>query len=412
MIAEEYSNVIEVKETGLDFSPMHAAVQAYIDQGVIPFANSVVMQGTEVVDLHFYGDSALESGRPLAADSIFRMHSSTKIACSIALMQMWEKGQFKLSDALSDYIPAFADMQVLQSGATSIDATEPAEDDIRISQILSHTSGLSYGFIEPEGTIDSAYNQAGINPFLPDSTMTLESLCDMLGQLPLAYQPGTFWRYSFATDVCARLVEVLSGQRFDDYLKANIFEPLGMVDTDFYVPEEKLDRLTTMFAPEDPMDPMSPCPIPMDTSSNTTDNELPVFLSGGGGLLSTLADYLAFSRMIMSGGSWNGQRIINTETLDLMRVDQCPDGVGVNFPMWSMPGTGFGLGFALKGQPADGEPQSAIGEFHWGGMAGTHFWWSPSADIAGICMTQRMPGFWHPFSQVFKKHAYQIAAQR
>ena len=263
MIAEEYSNVIEVKETGLDFSPMHAAVQAYIDQGVIPFANSVVMQGTEVVDLHFYGDSALESGRPLAADSIFRMHSSTKIACSIALMQMWEKGQFKLSDALSDYIPAFADMQVLQSGATSIDATEPAEDDIRISQILSHTSGLSYGFIEPEGTIDSAYNQAGINPFLPDSTMTLESLCDMLGQLPLAYQPGTFWRYSFATDVCARLVEVLSGQRFDDYLKANIFEPLGMVDTDFYVPEEKLDRLTTMFAPEDPMDPMSPCPTPI-----------------------------------------------------------------------------------------------------------------------------------------------------
>ena len=400
---------IEVKSNNLDFSPLHAAVQQYVDSGVIPFANSVVMQGTDVVDLHFYGDVQLESGQPLAEDSIFRMHSSTKLACSIALMQLWEAGSFKLDDRLADYIPAFADMQVLKEGASAIDDTEPAQDSIRINQVLSHTAGLSYGFIDPEGLIDSAYNQAGVNPMVQVPGMTLESLCEKLGKLPLAYQPGTFWRYSFATDVCARLVEILSGQRFDDYLKGHIFEPLGMVDTDFYVPEEKLDRFTTMYLPDDPLDPMSACPTPADVPSTSANRELPSFLSGGGGLMSTLTDYLAFARMITAGGEWNGKRIIQAETLELMRTNQCAEGVTVNFPMWSMPGTGFGLGFAVKQQAAEGEPDSAVGEYHWGGMAGTHFWWAPNANLAGICMTQRMPGFWHPFSHEFKKLAYQIA---
>ena len=402
---------IEVRSTALDFSPLHNAVQRYVDEDIIPFANSVILQGTDVVDLHFYGDKSLESGNPIGEDSIFRMHSSTKIACSIALMQLWEAGKFKLDDALEDYIPAFSGMSVLRPNASSITDIEPAHDSIRINQVLSHTAGLSYGFIDPEGVIDSAYNAAGINPMIPAPGMTLESLCENLGALPLAYQPGTFWRYSFATDVCARLVEIFSGQRFDEYLKENIFTPLGMADTDFYVAADKLDRFTTMYLPNDPLDPMSPCPLPMDAPSTTANGELPSFLSGGGGLMSTLADYLTFSKMIMAGGAWNGERIIKTETLDLMQTDQCPDGVGVNFPMWRMPGTGFGLGFALKNQPAEGEPESAVGEYHWGGMAGTHFWWSPKAGVAGICMTQRMPGFWHPFSQEFKRHAYQIAAQ-
>ena len=403
---------IEVKSTGLDFSPLHDTMQAYVDKDVIPFANSIVMQGTDVVDLHFYPGAALESGRALAEDSIFRMNSSTKIACSIALMQLWEAGKFKLNDSVDDYIPALADMRVLQTGATSIDQTEPAKNSIKINQLLSHTAGLSYAFVEPESLIDTAYNQAGINPFLPNSSLTLESLCEELGALPLAYQPGTFWRYSFATDVCARLVEVLSGKRFDEYLKAYIFEPLGMMDTDFFVPAEKMDRLTTLFMPDDPTDPMSNCTTTMDSPSTTSLGKLPSFLSGGGGLMSTLTDYLTFSKMIMAGGEWNGARIIQSATLDLMRTDQCAEGVNVNFLMWNMPGTGFGLGFAIKKEPSRGEPDSVTGEYHWGGIAGTHFWWSPKANLAGICMTQRMPAFWHPFSQEFKQQAYQIAGQQ
>jgi CubicO group peptidase (beta-lactamase class C family) len=245
---------------------------------------------------------------------------------------------------------------------------------------------------------------------MPGSALTLETLCDGLGQLPLCYQPGTFWRYSLATDVTARLIEVLSGKRFDEFLKARLFDPLGMVDTDFFVPTEKIGRFSTMYLPADPMDPMSACAGPMDAPETTANGARPTFLSGGGGLMSTLVDYLAFSKMIANNGRHNGTTIIRPETLALMRTNQCAPGVGVNFPMWNMPGTTFGLGFALKDEPADGEPASAAGEYHWGGMAGTHFWWSPKSNISGICMTQRMPGFWHPFSHDFKRLAYEIAA--
>ena len=400
---------IETKSTDLDFTPLHERLQSYVDEGVIPFANSLVLKGTDVVDLKFYGNVDMEGGNPLTEDAIFRMHSSTKMVCSVAAMMLWEEGKFALDDKLEKFIPDFADMQVLRAGAAEIDDTEAAHDSIRINQILSHTAGLSYGFIEPESTIDKAYNQVGANPMAPADGMTLESLCGALGQLPLAYQPGSFWRYSLATDVTARLIEVISGQRFDEFLKERIFAPLNMVDTDFYVPAEKQDRLTTLYLPADPLDQMSPCAAPMDAPGNTTTGALPSFLSGGGGLMSTLTDYLAFTRMIINEGEYAGNTLIKPETLALMRTNQCADGVGVSFPMWSMPNTTFGLGFALKEKAGDGEPETAVGESHWGGMAGTHFWWAPKANLTGICMTQRMPGFWHPFSHDFKKLAYEIA---
>ncbi len=405
---------IEVKQTDLDFSELHECIQGYVDKKIIPFANTVVLQGQDVVDLKFYGNHHLESdpesALPLTADSIFRMHSSTKLACSVAAMMLWEEGRFSLDDPLEKYLPEFSDMQVLKADASGIEDTEPAEGSICISHILSHTAGFSYGFIAPDSVIDRAYNANGLNPMAPETGLTLESMCKKLGSLPLAYQPGSFWRYSFATDVTARLVEVLSGQRFDEFLKDRIFTPLGMLDTDFYVPKEKLDRLTTMYLPADPLDPMSPCAAPMDAPATTANGHLPSFLSGGGGLLSTLTDYLVFARMIINEGSYADVTILKPETLKLMRTNQCAPGVTVNFPMWSMPGTTFGLGFALKEAPAEGEPASAVGEYHWGGMAGTHFWWSPESNLTGICMTQRMPGFWHPFSHDFKRLAYKIAA--
>jgi CubicO group peptidase (beta-lactamase class C family) len=400
---------IDVKNSDLDFSELHKCIERYVDEGIIPFANSVVLQGNEVIDIKLYGNADLESERPLTSDAIFRMHSSTKLVCSIAAMMLWEEGKFSLDDPLEKYISDFADMKVLKADAQDITNTEAAHDSIRINQILSHTAGFSYGFIEPDSIIDKAYNEKSINPMATESDITLESLCTALGQLPLVYQPGTFWRYSFATDVTARLIEVVSGQRFDEFLKERIFEPLGMHDTDFYVPIEKQDRLTTLYLPADPLDPMSQCVAPMDSQANTTTDKVPSFLSGGGGLMSTLTDFLAFSKMIIGEGQLNGKTLVKPETLSLMKTNQCAEGVGMNFPMWNMPGTTFGLGFALKEQPADDEPQSAIGEYHWGGMAGTHFWWSPKANLAGICMTQRMPGFWHPFSQEFKKLAYKIA---
>jgi CubicO group peptidase (beta-lactamase class C family) len=266
---------------------------------------------------------------------------------------------------------------------------------------------LSYGFIEPESVIDQAYGTGGLN-VLGDFSIDLEEFCHRVSQLPLAYQPGTSWRYSVATDVCARLVEVLSGQKFDAFLKSRIFVPLGMVDTDFWVPPEKADRFITMYAPTDLFDPMKPGMVKADDVVGGQYNSQRVLQSGGGGLVSTMADYMTIIRMIVNGGEWQGARLLQPETLQLMRTNQLAPGVGVSFPMWEMPGTVFGLGFALKQTLADGDPAGSQDEYHWGGMAGTHSWMAPTAGITGMCSTQRMPGFWHPFSHEFKAMAYDI----
>ncbi len=400
---------IEVIDKGLDFSESHARMQWYVDEEIIPCCNTLVMQGTDVVDLSFHGPIDHETNRPLREDTIFRMHSCTKIVTSIAAMMLYEEGKFALDDTLETYLPEFGNMQVLKADAAGIDDVEPATDSIRINQILSHTAGLSYGFIEPESIIDKAYMAANTNPFAAGFNMTLASLCAALGELPLAFQPDSFWRYSFATDVTARLIEVLSGQGFDTFLKERIFKPLKMVDTDFYVPKDKQHRFTTMYAPRNPLAPMSSGYSISDDPREGTYSRPVTFLSGGGGLTSTLVDYLALVRMIVSGGSYLGRQLIKPETLATMRTNQCPAGVHVNFPFWDMAGTDFGLGFALKVRPGKGEPDTAVDEYHWGGMAGTHLWMSPRANLAGICMTQNMPAFWHPFSHEFKRFAYLIA---
>ena len=396
-------------DSGLDFSPIHDRLSFYVDEGILSCANSLIMRGTDVIDFQRFGYMDLESQAPLAEDAIYRMYSNTKIVTSVAAMQLHEQGAFGLDDPVADYIPAFADMQVLKADAESAADVEPAAEPMRIRHILSHSAGLSYGFIEPQSMIDQAYAAAGIDT-LSDFSLTLESLCEKLGALPLAYHPGTQWRYSFATDLVARLVEVVSGKRFDDYLKTHIFEPLAMHDTDFWVPPEKTDRFTTMYAPTDFLDPMKPGLVKVDDAQDGSYTRKRALLSGGGGLVSTVQDYLAFIRMIVNGGTWQDARILSPETLSLMRTNQLPAGIGVNFPFWDMPGTVFGLGFALKAQLAEGEPAGMLNEYHWGGMAGTHTWMAPEAGITGMCMTQRMPGFWHPFSHEFKALAYGISA--
>lgn len=390
--------------TDLDFSSLHERMQWYIDEQIIPYCTSVVIKGTDVVDAVHLGGGTPETS--LAADSIFRMHSCTKMATSVVAMMLWEDGLFDLDDPIEKHLPEFGDMQVLRADAASIEDTEPATGSMLVRQLLSHSAGLSYGFIEPDSTIDAAYNAAGLD-LVNVRKLTLAELCEKLGRLPLAYQPGTSWRYSFATDVTARLIEVVSGQRFDECMKERLLEPLGMVDTDFWVPAEKRNRYLTMFLPADPMNPMTPglSPMPLEPEADGPPRQL----SGGGGLMSTLVDYIEFMRMLVDGGERNGHRFLKTETLELMRTNQLAEGVGVKFPMWSMPDTTFGLGFALKEAPARGEPASATGEYHWGGMAGTHFWIAPEADLIGISMTQRMPGFWHPFSRDHKRLVYEVA---
>ncbi|MFT4564528.1 MAG: CubicO group peptidase (beta-lactamase class C family), partial [Gammaproteobacteria bacterium] len=255
---------------------------------------------------------------------------------------------------------------------------------------------------------DKAYYAARIEP-VSQLNQTLESLTDQLTKMPLAFQPGTQWRYSFATDVCARLIEVISGQTFDAFLHAKIFTPLEMRDTDFWVPADKRERFVSMYNAPDLVDPMK-------SGFNLADHDLdartskPSYLSGGGGLVSSLGDYCTFIQMIVAGGTWHGHQLLKPETLERMRSNQLADGVAVKFPMFEMPNTVFGLGFAVRTAAGSSETDAVIGEYHWGGMAGTHSWMSPAAGIAGLCFTQRMPGFWHPFSHDFRRLVY--AAKR
>jgi CubicO group peptidase (beta-lactamase class C family) len=383
-------------------------MQSYVDQDILSCVSTIVMRGTDVLDYQTHGVMDKESSAPLKQDAIYRMYSNTKIVTSVALMMLFEEGKFALDDELSKHMPGFGDQRVLKADAETAEDVDAATSPILIKHILSHSAGLSYGFIEPESVIDQAYGAGGLN-VLGDFSIDLEEFCHRVGQLPLAYQPGTSWRYSVATDVCARLVEVLSGQKFDAFLKSRIFAPLGMVDTDFWVPAEKADRFITMYAPTDLLDPMKPGMVKADDAVSGQYNSQRVLQSGGGGLVSTMADYMALIRMIVNGGEWQGARLLQPETLQLMRTNQLAPGVGVSFPMWDMPGTVFGLGFALKQTLTEGDPDGAQDEYHWGGMAGTHSWMAPTAGITGMCSTQRMPGFWHPFSHEFKAMAYKIA---
>ena len=385
---------------------MHERMQWYVDEQIIPCCACAVLRGTDIVDHRTFGYMDLDSREPLRLDAIFRMFSNTKPITSVAAMMLWEEARFALDDPLGSILPAFADMWVLKPDAESAADVERAATPITMRQLMSHSSGLSYSFLEPDSLIDQLYVGArlGLGPI---NGLTLAQASDRLASLPLAFHPGTSWRYSYATDVLARCVEVLAGQPFDVFLRERIFEPLGMVDTGYVVPAAKLDRLITEYAPANVMRPMGGGLVRADEPGNSFFAKPRKLLGGGTGLVSTVSDYMSFLRMIINGGRWNGAQLLQADTVRLLHTNQLPDGVGVQFPFWRMRDTGFGLGFATKEAPARGEPDSAIDEYHWGGMGGTHTWIAPRAGIAGMCMTQLQPGFWHYFSQDFKRMVYE-----
>lgn len=401
---------MDIKASSLDFAPMHERMEFYVQQNILSCCATLVMQGQDIVDYKTFGYMDLESKTPLRGDAIFRMYSNTKLVTSVALMMLHEEGLFDLDDPLAKFMPQFDGLSVLKADAQSATDVEPAQQMILIRHILSHSAGFSYGFIEPDSVIDQAYLQGGLN-VLADSSIDLEAFCDRVAALPLAYEPGTSWRYSVATDVCARLVEVLSGMPFDEFLQQRIFAPLNMPDTDFWVPPEKVDRFITQYAPTDLFDPMKPGLVKADDPVAGQYNKKRALLSGGGGLVSTVSDYVKFLQMLVGGGERQGVRLLKSSTLAQMRTNQLAPGVSVAFPMWAMPGTTFGLGFALKETLQEQDPANAQDEYHWGGMAGTHSWMAPEANITGFCLTQRMPGFWHPFSHEFKAQVYAIAGR-
>jgi len=397
---------MQVTGTGYDFGAAHAAMRRLVDGDILPGVSSAVLVGRDLVDVNCTGWADREAQVPLRADHLFRVFSNTKLITSCAALLLFEEGRFQLDDPIEKFIPQLGNRRVLRPGATSLEDTEPARGSITIRQLLSHSSGLSYGLFDPGSVMFNAYQARRVlNPTRP-----LADMIDTLAELPLVYHPGTSWEYSIATDVVGRLVEVVSGQAFDTFIQARILGPLGMVDTAFMVPAKDRSRFVAYYAGADLMDPMKPGLTRTDNSPwpGAYLNPIP-WLSGGGGLVSTLPDMVALVRSLLPGGP----TLLKPETIALMMTNQLADGVWMRFPMTGdLVGKGYGLAGAVTVQPAPYDHPDSSGEFWWGGVAGTQWWISPKTGVAGLLMTQRQMAFFHPFAVEFKRLAYEAVRRR
>jgi CubicO group peptidase (beta-lactamase class C family) len=388
-----------------DFSAVHAAMRRYVDAEILPGVSSAVLVGRDLTDQHCVGWADREAKVALREDHIFRVFSNTKLVTSCALLKLYEEGRIGLDDPVERFLPQLAKRRVLRPGATTIDDTEPARGPITIRHLMSHSAGLSYGLLDPGTLIYQAYvGRRVLNP-----GATLAEMIDALEPLPLVFHPGGGWEYSVATDVLARVVEVISDQRFDAFIQSRILAPLGMNDTSFVVPEDKHARFTAYYAGADVLEPMTPGLTRTDDAPYAQAYLRPAAkLSGGGGLVSTLPDMIALVRSLLPGGT----TLLKPATIALMMTNQLPENIWIRFPrLGEMVGKGYGLAGAVTLAPSPAEPAGAVGEFQWGGLAGTHWWISPRQKLAGLLMTQRQFAFWHPFSFEFKQLVYRAVGR-
>ncbi|MFT4097032.1 MAG: serine hydrolase domain-containing protein [Rhodoblastus sp.] len=387
-------------KTNYDFAPVRAAMQGYVDGDILAGVSWAMLEGRDIVDMQAVGYADREAKAPLRFDHIFRAFSNTKLVTSCAIMLLVEDGKLRLDDPIEKHIPQLGNRRVLKPGATDIGDTEPARRSITVRDLLSHQAGLSYGIFDPGTVIFKAYNERMVlNPTTP-----LADMIDQLEHLPLIFHPGENWEYSVATDVLGRLVEVASGQLFDVFIKARIFDPLGMADTAFVVAPESKDRLVAYYKGADLLDPTKPGLTALQNSPYPGAYLQAVpRLSGGGGLTTTLFDMIALVRALLPGGP----RLLKAETIGEMMRNQLPGGQWIRFAMLgTMPGKAYGLGGAVTVEPGPLDPPKSQGEFQWGGVAGTHWFINPRENVAGVVMAQRYMAFWNPFFFDFKKRAY------
>jgi CubicO group peptidase (beta-lactamase class C family) len=361
----------------------------YIEPGKIAGALTLVARRGEIAWLSPLGLMDRERKKPVRNDTLFRIYSMTKPITSVALLMLLERGAFALADPVHRYVPSWENLRVYRYGRYPQLVTEAAARPMTIRDLLTHTSGLSYHIAE-RTPVDEAYRQLGIG----GPAGSLRDMVDKLAGLPLEFSPGARWSYSVATDVIGHLVEVLSGQRFDDYLRTQIFEPLGMVDTSFTVPADKVGRFAANYTR-----------LPGSTDATLSDDPADslfirprTFLSGGGGLVSTAADYLRFAEMLRRGGELDGVRLLGTRTVAYMTRNHLPEGRDLasmatsgGFSETRYEGVGFGLGVYVLVDPVRAQVPTSVGEYGWGGMASTAFWVSPADELVVVFLTQLIP---------------------
>ncbi|MBN9512925.1 MAG: beta-lactamase family protein [Alphaproteobacteria bacterium] len=376
----------------------------WVDSGKLAGMVTCVMRKGQLAFAEVYGKSDVARDKPMRPDTIFRIYSMTKPLTSTAIMMLYEEGRFQLDDPISKFIPAFANPRVYVGGSRGKMETVPAEREINFRDLLTHTSGLTYGFMEST-PVDAAYRAKDGVDFQTADT-SLKQVVEKLATIPLIAQPGKAWNYSVATDVLGYLVEVISGQPFEKYLKEKVIDPLRMIDTDFHVPKEKHDRFAANYSAgaggkldliDDPAKSRYLAPRKVN--------------SGGGGLVSTAADYLRFCQFMLNKGELDGVRLLGRKTVELMTMNHLNgDMADMGTPRFSestYTGIGFGLGFSVMIDPAKAYIAGTPGEFAWGGAASTAFWIDPAEDMAVVLLTQLMPSSTYPIRRELRVLTYQ-----
>jgi CubicO group peptidase (beta-lactamase class C family) len=370
----------------------------YVQPGRVAGCQALVARHGSVAYLRSLGCADLERAVPVRDDTIWRIYSMTKPITSVALMTLYERARLQLDDPIERFLPEWKGVRVHEADGGLVAPQRPPS----VRDLLTHTAGLGYG-IDAADPVDRLYADAGLR----EPSLTLEEFSRRLAGLPLKFQPGTRFNYSFATDVCGRLVEVVADRPFDQYLREVVFEPLGMVDTGFVLPDGAVDRFAANYRcaaggalelVDDPRDSVY---------------RQPRMPSGGGGLVSTTADYLRFAEMLRRGGELEGHRVIGERTLRFMVRNHLPGGATLATIALSQSGetafagVGFGLGFAVTLDPVAAQVVSSPGEFYWGGAASTAFWVDPVEDLVVIFMTQLMPSSTHPFRRELRQLVHQ-----
>ncbi|MDB2392089.1 beta-lactamase family protein [Acidimicrobiaceae bacterium] len=382
-----------------------AVGRRYVDESKIPCSVVQVADASGPVYTDAYGWADVEDQAPITVDSIFRIYSMTKPITSIVLMQLFEEGALLLEDPVEKFLPEFANPTVMVGGNDVSPVTRPAARSITIRDLLSHCSGLTYGFLR-QGPVDARYRAEGLGDInAPD--YSLREGMKSLAKQPLLFDPGTAWNYSMSTDVCGAVIEAITGSTLAQAFAERVFDPLSMLNTGFSVPSTEAERFTSLYAP------ISGSMTRIDRADSSAYLEPPAFLSGGGGLVSTVGDYQKFASMLLAGGVGDGNRLIGRRTLEYMASNHLPGGRLLNelgqsvFAEVAMDGMGFGLGFSVVQDPAANGSLCSIGEFAWGGAASTAFWIDPVEEITAVFMTQLLPSSYYPLRRQLRAAVYQ-----
>lgn len=378
-------------------------MDAYVEDGRLPCAVCLVNRRGRETFFHSVGKSDVENDRNVQRDTVFRIYSMSKPVTSVALMMLYERGKFQLDDPVSKFVPSWKNLRVYESGEGDNVKTRPAKTPMTIKHLLTHTAGLTYGFMSNH-PIDVLYRQRGVQG---GGSHTLEGMIERLSEVPLLYDPGSLWRYSFATDVCGYLVQLFSDCDLDEFVKEEICSPLGLEDTDFHVRGESADRLAACYQHASDGFELQ------DATEGSRYLQRPTFLSGGGGMVSTIDEYQRFAQMLLNKGEFQGVRLLGRKTVEYMASNHLPGNVdlaGMGQPVFSetsFEGIGFGLGFSVVIDPAAASVLDSVGEFAWGGAASTYFWIDPVEHLTVVFMTQLLPSSTWPIRRELKTLVYQ-----